>query len=249
MTGNHVFAATMYGMLAGVVGTGLGGVIAYFLPRIRGNLFSGVLGFAAGIMLAVTFLELLEESLVEAGLLPTVIGLLLGLGIFFLLDWFLPHHHPVKPEKEDDKENQYLRKGLLLAVGIALHNFPEGMAIGAGYAVSTNMGLVLALVLALHDIPEGLAVAVPMQAAGQRTAGVWAAFLSGVPTGIGAFFGAYIGAISPFWLAISLSFAGGAMLYIVCDELIPDAYESGDSHFAILGIGLGLILGLLLIDM
>ena len=144
MTGNHVFDATVYGMLAGVVGTGLGGVIAYFLPRIRGNFFSAILGFAAGIMLAVTFLELLIESLAGAGLLPTVMGLVLGMGVFFLLDWLLPHHHPVKPEREDSKEDEYLRKGLLLAVGIALHNFPEGMAIGAGYAVSTNMGLILA---------------------------------------------------------------------------------------------------------
>lgn len=248
MTGNHVFDATVYGMLAGVVGTGLGGVIAYFLPRLRANFFCGILGFAAGVMLAVTFLELVVESLAEAGHLPTIIGLLLGMGVFFLLDWFLPHSHPVTPEKEG-REELYLRKGFLLAVGIALHNLPEGMAIGAGYALSTDTGAVLALLLALHDIPEGLAVAVPLQAAGRRAFGVWASLLAGLPTGIGAFLGAYIGAISPVLLAIALSFAAGAMLYIVCDELIPDAYESGDSHAAILGIGSGVVLGLLLTTM
>ena len=138
MTGNHVFAATMYGMLAGVVGTGLGGVIAYFLPRIRGNFFSAILGFAAGIMLAVTFLELLIESLAGAGLLPTVMGLVLGMGVFFLLDWLLPHHHPVKPEREDSKEDEIPAEGPpSWPWGSPSTTSPKGWPSPA--AVSTNM--------------------------------------------------------------------------------------------------------------
>lgn len=242
-----VLTVTGYGLAAGILGTGLGGAIAYFLPKPKPAAYSTALGLAAGIMLSIIFLELTVESLAITNLSITTLGLVLGLFSFLLLDSRIPHHHPVLAENHRDKSDECFRKGTLLAIGIALHNIPEGLAIGAGYAASEHMGFVLALVIGLHNIPEGMVVALPMKAAGKDYHGLIAAIAAGAPMGIGALIGASIGNISPFFLGISLSYAAGAMLYIVCDELIPDAFSNTEGHGAILGIGIGVILGLLLI--
>lgn len=241
----QLWQITFYGFAAGVVGTGLGGFLAFIFPRPREDIFSGALGFAAGVMMAVVFLELVEEALDFGGLPAALVGMLLGLGVFFLLDQLIPHQHAVT-EEQTEHQARYLKKGVLLALGIALHNLPEGMAIGAGYVVSVETGFLLAVVLALHNIPEGLAVAIPLKAIGRGGLGLYAALLAGVPMGIGAFIGGAVSAISPFFLGASLGFAGGAMLYIVCDELIPDAYETSRGHAPILGITLGVVVGMLI---
>ncbi|HZK19022.1 MAG TPA: ZIP family metal transporter [Clostridia bacterium] len=241
-----VITVTLYGLTAGVLGTGLGGLIAYILPKPKPAAYSAALGLAAGIMLSIVFLELLVESMALTNMGATLIGLTLGVFGFAVLDSNIPHHHPVQPEHYRKENDEYLRKGILLAIGIALHNIPEGLAIGAGYAVSEQMGIVLALVIGFHNIPEGMAVALPLKAAGEDNQGIIAAVAAGAPMGIGALLGALVGNISPLFLGISLSFAAGAMLYIVCDELIPDAFASSKGHGAILGIGAGVILGIML---
>ncbi|MBS4026985.1 MAG: ZIP family metal transporter [Clostridia bacterium] len=246
MDWSFIFLVTAIGLLAGVVGTGMGGILIRFLPTPRGNWLAVILGFSAGIMMAIVFLELVDEALELAGIAYTIIGLTVGVLGFLLLDKHLPHNHIVSVENSD---KSFLKKGTLLGIGIGLHNLPEGLAIGAGYAASTELGLSLALLIALHNIPEGLAIAAPLKVGKMPwprimlvTAG------AGFPMAIGAFLGGLIGNISPAFLAASLGFAGGAMLYIVADELIPDAYqEAEDEHSAILGILMGVILGILLI--
>ncbi|MGI6575058.1 MAG: ZIP family metal transporter [bacterium] len=245
MDNPQLWQIALYGLLAGVIGTGTGGLLAYVIPQPRPAVFSGILGFAAGVMMVVVFLELLQQSLHTSGLLVSVIGLVFGLGLFFFLDSALPHKHAITG-KLSEKEGDLLKKGLMLTIGIALHNLPEGMAIGSGYAASVQTGFALALVLALHNVPEGLVVAMPMWAVGHNLHGLEVSLLVGIPTGIGAGLGALLGRISPAFLAFSLSFAAGAMLYVVCDELIPDAYQASNSHGVIVGIGLGVVLGLFL---
>jgi len=232
------------GMLAGVVGTGLGGMVSLFFrtptPRFTGT----ILAFAAGIMLSIVFLELVEESIVYSGHWAAIIGIALGMFVFYILDHFLPHHHAVTPE--ETPYGAYLKKGTLLAIGIGLHNFPEGLAIGTGFVGSPELGLSLAILIGLHNIPEGMAVAAPLRHGGYSNLRVLSiTALAGVPMGIGALIGAAIGSISDYVLGISLGFAGGAMLYIVCDELIPDAYKSAGAHLSIFGIFAGTILGIL----
>lgn len=232
------------GMLAGVIGTGTGGLIAVFMKKPSPRFTGTILAFAAGIMLAIVFLELIEESIEFSSHITAIAGLTLGMAFFYLLDQFLPHHHAVTPEKSHQKG--YLKKGTLLALGIGLHNFPEGLAIGTGFIGSTELGTTLAILIGLHNIPEGMAVAAPLRSGGysyQRV--IWVTALAGAPMGIGAFIGAAISSISPLILGLSLGFAAGAMLYIVCDELIPDAYESAGAHLSILGIFCGTVLGIL----
>lgn len=232
--------------LAGVLGTGSGGIIAYYFPRLGKKLFSMILGFAAGVMLVIVFMELLAESLVLGGYWPALSGLAAGMVVFLWLDSILPHWHPVTGA-DGGGAAKHIRMGYLIAVGIALHNLPEGMAIGAGFAVSSELGIGLAVIIGLHNVPEGLSIAVPLRAAGKKEQGLWASFLAGVPMGLGGLLGAALGQVSLFILSFSLAFAAGAMLYIVCDELIPDVYEAASGHYPIVGILAGALLGLMIV--
>lgn len=231
------------GMLAGVVGTGAGGLVSIFVKKPTPRFTGTILAFAAGVMLSIIFLELIEEAVVFSSYGAAIAGLTLGMIIFYLLDHYLPHQHSVTIEEAH--AGGYLKKGTLLALGIGLHNFPEGLAIGTGFIGSTELGMSLAILIGLHNIPEGMAVAAPLRQGGYSGLKVLAiTALAGAPMGIGALIGALIGSISALVLGISLGFAAGAMLYIVCDELIPDAYKSAGSHLSIFGIFAGTITGM-----
>ncbi|HKM17226.1 MAG TPA: ZIP family metal transporter, partial [Limnochordia bacterium] len=131
-------------------------------------------------------------------------------------------------------------------IGIAVHNFPEGLAIGAGYAASETLGIGLAVVLALHDAPEGMAMAGPMKAAGLSPLRIVATCtLAGVPTGLGSLIGAYFGNVSELFLSVALGFAAGAMLYLVFDELLPIAQELDSEHSSTFGAIIGVVVGIL----
>lgn len=128
---------------------------------------------------------------------------------------------------------------------MAIHNFPEGLAIGSGFEASLRLGLGLAIAICLHDIPEGISMAVPMKNGGmKKTKVIFYVILSGITTGIGAFFGAIIGSISEAVIAICLSFAAGAMLYIVSGELIPESNKLYKGRISAIGNMLGFIIGI-----
>ena len=238
------FEVGMMGMLTGVIGTGAGGLLSILVRKPSARFTGTILAFAAGVMLSIIFIELIDEAMIFSGHWVAIGGLSLGIAIFYLLDHYLPHQHVVT--EETVHSGGYLKKGTLLAIGIGLHNFPEGLAIGTGYVGSAELGLSLAILIGLHNIPEGMAVAAPLKQGGYSFLRVLAVTaLAGVPMGIGALIGAAIGSISSLVLGLSLGFAAGAMLYIVCDELIPDAYESAGAHLSILGITSGTILGIL----
>ena len=238
------FEVTLLGLLAGVVGTGAGGLFSVFVKKPTPRFTGTILAFAAGVMLSIIFIELIDESIAYSGHWATIAGLTLGMVVFYLLDHYLPHRHTVS--EEETVFGGYLKKGTLLAIGIGLHNLPEGLAIGTGFVGSQELGLSLAILIGLHNIPEGMAVAAPLKQGGFSFPKVLAiTALAGLPMGLGALIGALIGSISVFVLGLSFGFAAGAMLYIVCDELIPDSYESAGAHFSIIGIFAGTILGLL----
>ncbi len=161
------------------------------------------------------------------------------------------HHRRRKREK---RENQGLFvAGLVMATAIALHNMPEGMVIGATYAGSTGeltdgSGFVIAVVIALHNIPEGMAVSVPLISGGMskwKAVGITA--LSGAPTILGAIIGYTLGLISPVWLSLALSFAGGAMLYVVFGELFPESFLIWKSKAPGAAALIGTLTGLLIV--
>ena len=132
-----------------------------------------------------------------------------------------------------------------MGVGIALHNLPEGLAIGSGFTAYEAYGLGLSIVIALHDIPEGIAMAIPLNIAGVGKFKVFLyTLLAAVPTGIGALIGYLLGEISQIFISICLGFAGGAMLYITCGELMPESRDLYRGRISTLGIILGIIAGI-----
>ena len=218
---NGIGTIAIYGLIFGMIGTTLGGFIGAFLKVNSNKILSFVLEFAAGLMTAIICFDLIPEALGIANILTVIFGIFLGIIAMIFCDLLVSKKFNQKRELQT---NNLLKTGIIVSIGLAIHNFPEGLAIGSGFEASTKLGIGLAIAICLHDIPEGISMAVPMKNGGME---IWKVIfyvvLSGVTTGIGAFFGAIIGSISETIIAINLSFAAGAMLYIVSGELIPES--------------------------
>lgn len=246
----NIWQAALLGTAAGCIGTGLGGLIISLLRTPKSRTLSFVLAFSGGIMLAVIFQDLIPEALAYGNLSVLLYGIVLGCGFLYLLDQFIPHIQVSAVGNHSKKTMRLIRTSILIGLGIALHNLPEGLAIGAGYAASESLGIGLALILALHDAPEGLAMAGPMKAAGLSPLRIVATCAAaGLPTGLGALIGAYLGSVSEVFLSAALGFAAGAMLYLVFDELIPIAQELDEQNSATFGALTGLVLGIIFLEL
>jgi len=171
---NSILLSAIYGCIAGALGTGLGGVIAFFVKPHKTTLLSKMMGFSAGIMVAVVLFSLIPESLLMTDLTNTIIGVLAGGVFLFAAEALLARNQ---------KSSHAGRLGILLFAGIALHNIPEGLAIGAGLNAPENFGITLALLLMLHNIPEGLAMAIPVRMDGKNP--ILRTVLAGLPTALG----------------------------------------------------------------
>lgn len=238
----HILKVTIIGLITGIFGTSGGALLVLMLKKIDDRLLTLVLGMSAGIMTVVVFLDLIPEALVVGSMFTTITGMLLGVGLIGLMDISFPHQHFMRKTN-----GTYLKAGVLLAIGIALHNIPEGLAIGAGYSAASVLGFGLAIIIGIQNFPEGMAIATNLALAGLKGWQIlFISILSGIPMGLGAFIGVYLGGISPMLLSMSLGFAAGAMLYITFDELIPSAHEKAKGKMAIFGILTGVFLGVIL---
>lgn len=227
-------------MIFGMVGTTIGGVVGANLKIKTNRVISFVLEFAAGLMTAIICFNLIPEALGLENLGVVLIGILLG-----ILGMILCNEIVNKSMKET-KSNNILKTGIIIGIGLGIHNFPEGLAIGSGFEVSEKLGLSLAIAIAIHDFPEGISIALPMKQGGMsKGKAIFITALSGITTGIGAFFGVIIGNISTFWISLSLAFAAGTMLYIVSCELIPESNRMYKGRFASFGNIVGLIIGII----
>lgn len=223
------------GMAFGVMGTTLGGALGVAIGKPGERTLACVLNATGGLMIAVVCFELLPQAYaldVACGL----VGLLLGIFAMLLGDAAL--------SRRMESGSGMARTGMLLAAGVALHNLPEGLAVGSGFAHAPQLGLALAVMIALHDVPEGMAAAVPMRIAGASVPRVLAiTALSGVPTGVGALLGMAAGGVSQQVIALSLGFAGGAMLQVTAQELLPRAGKMVTDSRTTLCLALGVAAG------
>ena len=270
--------------LAGMGGTGMGGLISCLFRKDSSKTVSLLLSFAAGVMTSVVCFDLLTEALRPDGksnnVVLVVLGVLAGYVIIALLNaWIdrntnhevahIDENHPRTADSleelthanhlQEHREGRQPRSGLFLAglvmaAAIALHNIPEGMVIGASFARTAREtllnrgGLTMAIVIGLHNIPEGMAVAVPLISGGMpkwRSAAITA--LTGFPTILGALLGFTVGAMGATALALSLSFASGAMLYVVFGELLPESILMWRSKLPATATIIGMLTGLVII--
>jgi ZIP family zinc transporter len=239
---NTVIISTLLGFAVGIVGTGAGGIAAFMLKRPSRRFMGTVLGLAGGLMIAVVCFELLPEAFEMAGLTTGIAGIILGVVLVTIIDLLVPDRDFTQRSFRDWG---YIRAGIILGLGIAVHNFPEGLAIGSGLAADLRLGLSLAI--GIHNMPEGLAMAMPMMIGGySRVRILLATVIAGVPMGFGAFVGMLLGEISPQLVSLCLSFAGGTMLYITCGELIPKSQNVYRGRASAFGIILGIIAGIAL---
>lgn len=188
--------------------------------------------------------DLIPEALGISRVTNVIVGVIIGIITMIFCDLIVQKRFTYSDEKAT-KKSSLLKTGIIVSIGLAIHNFPEGLAIGSGFEASIKLGLSLALAICLHDIPEGISMAVPMKNGGMKKSKViFLVILSGITTGIGAFFGAIIGSISEQIIAMCLSFAAGAMLYIVSGELIPESNKLYKGRMSAIGNMLGFVIGI-----
>jgi ZIP family zinc transporter len=232
------------GFFFGVVGTTIGGLIGVLLKIKSPKFLSFILEFAAGLMIAVVSLDLLPESFKLGGITNAIIFFLAGVVSIIYIENIV--------NKFNYKKNYGVlaKTGILVGIGLALHNLPEGIAIGSGFSASYKLGLSLALVIAFHDIPEGISMAVPLKAGGLSSLKVVIlTFLSGIPTAFGALIGVMVGNISNTAISACLAFAAGTMIYIVSGELMPKSNYMYKGRFPVVGNILGFVAGILVARM
>lgn len=231
-----IYLITLYGFIIGIVGTGLGGLASLF---IKGNnkTMSFLLGLTGGFMLFIVTFQLLPESFALGGLTSTVIGVLLGVFLVTTVASFI----------ENKTIHPNMKGSLILGISIAAHNFPEGLALGSSFLTLSSLGPALSIAMLLHNIPEGLSMAIPLKinkVSAKKI--VFYTILTGCPTGIGAFIGVYAGSISNLFISLCLSFAAGAMLYIICDEILPNAKICHKGKASSIGVIIGFLIGMLI---
>ncbi len=243
----------VYSFLAGS-STIIGASILMLFGHPTKKAMALILSFAAGIMLALAMFELMPEALELGSTLSVVVGFILGCAMMFGVDRILPHAHLSRsgqlevenPENFPETDRAVIRTGYLVFFGIALHNLPEGLAIGAGLEANPELGLYIAIAIGLHNIPEGLAVAGPLRAGGMSRFKVLLFTLAaGMMTVVGTAIGLLIVNISTMLVSALLAFAAGAMAYIVNDELIPQANRL-HNHLANIGLFSGILIGFIL---
>ncbi|MDR1429131.1 MAG: ZIP family metal transporter [Spirochaetaceae bacterium] len=236
--------------------TALGAGTVFFFKSINRKVLDGMLGFAAGVMIAASFFSLLAPAIEMAkaagtGLPPwaqAALGFTLG-GVFLrLADRLLPHHH-VGARNDEGIKTSWSRS-ILLVLAITLHNIPEGLAVGVGFGAASLVSgaslagaVSLALGIGLQNFPEGAAVSIPLRREGMsRFKSFWIGQASGIVEPVAGVLGAALVLSMRAMLPYALSFAAGAMIFVVAEELIPEAYREGNDHIATSGIMFGFAL-------
>ncbi|HMA83896.1 MAG TPA: zinc transporter ZupT [Candidatus Thermoplasmatota archaeon] len=245
----NIAPAFLLTLIAGL-STGIGSAIAFFIkkPNIRYLCFT--LGLSAGVMLYISFVELLPEALSVVGDLWGLYAFFAGIIVIGMIDVLIPdienpHHYPKMEKNEKEVDHKLMRVGLFTALAITIHNFPEGIATFGSALVDVRLGILITFAIALHNIPEGISVSMPIFfATGDKKKAFVYSFLSGFSEPLGAVIGFLI--LMPFisdWiLSFLLAFIAGIMVYISADELLPTAHQYGHGHCVIFGLIIGMFI-------
>lgn len=257
--------ALLLTVLAGL-STGIGSAIAFFIRTPKYSYLALLLGFSAGVMIYISFTELLGTAIRDVGFVTANIAFFIGILFIAVIDIFVPHEYKeerlansqpsiseigqqeklgLPPQLTAPSKPSLMRSGILLALGIAIHNFPEGLVtFTCAAAGDVAFGIMIAVAIAIHNIPEGIAVSVPIfYATGSRRRAFTYSFLSGVAEPVGALIGYAIllPFLTPALLSAVIAFVAGIMIYISLDEILPLAHRYGQEHLVIIGLGIGML--------
>ncbi len=248
------------GILIPLFGTTLGAAMVFFMKgEMRPNLQKGLLGFASGVMIAASVWSLLIPAIDMASAsgtiawLPALVGFLAGIGFLLALDTLIPHLHMDSDAPEG--RPAHISRSLMLVLAVTLHNIPEGMAVGvvlAGMisgtgAISSAGALALSIGIAIQNFPEGAVISMPLVASGMSKRRAFrSGFLSGIVEPIGAVITILLTSLVTPILPYILAFAAGAMIYVVVEELIPQAQSGEHSNIGTIGAALGFALMMVL---
>lgn len=241
-----IIEATVLGLIVGLSGTVLGGVVIYR----SGNSLSKqgwLLGFSGGIMVAVVLFDLWLEALHYGGIGLTLVGTAIGMALIHYFEFSLN----LIPGYRRKKFSKAARIGMLMGLGIGTHNFPEGVALGTTFIANQAMShwIGLAVIMAVHNIPEGMVMSSAFKLGKVPFYKIFIALiLVEVPMALGSTVGALLGKISGVMVALSLAFAGGAMIYLVGKELIPAAKKMAGAFWVGSGFVFGLVAGIMFIS-
>lgn len=248
---------TFQALLAGVFTwavTAVGAAMVFFTSRVNRRLLDAMLGFSGGVMLAASYWSLLAPAIEIAqhsplpAWLPPLVGFLFGGSVLWAFDRLLPHLHLGFPLEEAEGPKTSLRRAVLLVTAITLHNVPEGLAVGVAFggviagshSTSLSAAVALAIGIGLQNFPEGIAVAMPLRGEGMsRWKCFWYGQLSAAVEPVAAVIGAAAVVAAAPILPYALSFAAGAMIYVVVEELIPESHRQGNVDLATVSLMLG----------
>lgn len=252
---SQITTAFLLTLFAGL-STGIGSAIALVARRTNTKFLCISLGFSAGVMLYVSFMELLPQALSgltsawgeKTGTLYLLFSFFGGIALIALIDMLVPQSsnpHEIQGVEEMNSTKKLRRVGVMVALSIAIHNFPEGIATFTSAMTSLEIAIPIVVAISIHNIPEGVAVAVPIyHSTGSRTKAFWYSFASGLAEPVGALI-AYL-FLLPFWSdtlnSIVLAAVAGIMIFISLDELLPTAEKFGEHHLAIWGMIAGMAL-------
>ncbi|MBS4929832.1 MAG: ZIP family metal transporter [Clostridiales bacterium] len=248
---------TFLGLLIPFAGTTLGAACVFFLKNdLKPLVQKALLGFASGVMVAASVWSLLIPSMDMVShmgrfaFVPAVVGFLLGIAFLLLMDRLIPHLHNAHATPEGPKAK--LKKTTMLVLAVTLHNIPEGMAVGVVFAgvlsgnskITLAGAFALAIGIAIQNFPEGAIISLPLRSEGQisRTKAFIYGTLSGIVEPIGAYITILLASVVEPILPYLLSFAAGAMIYVVVEELIPESAEGEHSNIATIGFAIGFVI-------
>lgn len=258
------FGLTLFAGLA----TGIGSILAFFTKKTNTSFLSIALGFSAGVMLYVSFIEIFVKAKIELqstlgevqGTWATVMAFFGGMFFIAIIDRLVPSEenpheiHKIEEiaslekkmelETPKQKDKKLLRMGVFTALAIGIHNFPEGLATFTAALTDPNLGFAIAVAIAIHNIPEGIAVAIPIYYATEsRGKAFTLSFLSGLAEPVGALIGYLIlmPILTPTVFGVVFAGVAGIMVFISLDELLPTAQEYGEHHLSIYGLVIGMV--------
>jgi ZIP family zinc transporter len=232
----------LFAFLAGI-STLIGGALVFLLKKTKFCYLCISFGFSAGVMIFISFAELLNQGIKEIGFLYSTAAFFGGILIIYLIDVLIPHIY--EEESYENKKGKLKKTAILLMLGITIHNFPEGIAVFFSSISNARLGILVALAIAMHNIPEGIAVSMPIfYASRSKKKALTYSFLSGIAEPIGAVLSFIVlyNFLNQFFLGLILSAVAGIMVFISFDELLPYVYKHKNQHLSILGLFLGMFI-------